>query len=521
MSFNALSILVLLFGAMSAVIAGYAWQHRSTAGAGMFACFMAAVAVYVIGYSLELASSDLATILVWSKLEYVGILTFPTLYLMFAMRFTGRGGWLRPRNVALLFVLPVLLFAVKLMDERYHLIYATAAVDSSGALPLLTFTRGPLYLAIAAYNLVMVTLGNVWLLQKRGHASTLYRRQATLILAAAAIIYIVYAYYLSGFSLIPTLRELDVNPFAYALWGSLVGAAIFRYGLFELEPVARDALIERLSDGVVVLDPQMRLVDANPAALGIFGWAQPPVGQPAEAAMPRWFDAAELRQADRPTRFEAELGGAEDAVGARVYEVTVSMLHPRRRQPLGYLAVIHDITARKAVERELHELSLVDELTGLTNRRGFNMLAAQLLGVSRRMHLNVILFFLDLDGLKGINDRLGHAAGDQALRDTAQLLKCVFRSSDVVARLGGDEFVILAAETRETSGQPLLDRLQERKREHNARAGRGFELSFSVGQARDDWEHPRPLDALLAEADAAMYGAKHAAKALANGAKPG
>jgi diguanylate cyclase (GGDEF)-like protein/PAS domain S-box-containing protein len=509
MTFNALSVVVLLFGALSSVVAGYAWRHRTTVGAQAFAGFLAAVTVYIIGYSLELASGDLPTILFWSKVEYVGILMFPAFYLMFAMQFTGRGRWLRLRNVALLFVIPLLVFAAKVVDERFHLIYASAAVDASGPLPLLVFTRGPLYLPLALYNLAVVTVANVWLVQKRSHASALYRRQTTLILVAAAIMYIIYLYYLSDFRLIPSLRALDLNPFAYALWGAVVAVAIFRYGLFELAPIARDALIERLGDGVVVLDPQLRLVDANPAALGIFGWAQPPVGQPAEAVMPRWFDQASLREPDRQTRLEAELGGAD---GGRTYEVTISPLREKRGQPLGYLTVVHDISARKAVERELHELSLMDELTGLTNRRGFNMLATQLLGVSRRMHLDAALFFLDLDGLKGINDRFGHAAGDQALKDTAQLLKSIFRSSDVVARLGGDEFVVLAAETPEASGQPLLDRLQEQRREFVTRAGRGYELSFSIGQARDDWTHPRSLDALLAEADQAMYAAKQAAQ---------
>jgi diguanylate cyclase (GGDEF)-like protein/PAS domain S-box-containing protein len=384
---------------------------------------------------------------------------------------------------------------------------ASVYVDMSGALPLLAFTRGPIYLLIAAYNLATVTLANYWLVEKRRFASRLYRRQTTLILAAAAIIYVVYGYYLTGVPLVPSLKELDLNPLAFAVWGIVIVLAIFRYGLFELAPIARDALIEMLSDGVIVLDTHSRLVDANPAAQSIFGWRQVPVGQPAEKVMEHWIDEKALTGMDRLTRLDAELSQAD---GTRFYGVMISPLMDRRGLRLGYLVVVHDISDRKAVERRLHELSLVDDLTGLTNRRGFNMLAAQLFGMARRMGLNAALFFIDLDGLKQINDRLGHAAGDQALKDTALILKGVFRSSDIVARFGGDEFVVLAVETTENSTEALLARVRDQLRAHNAGALRDYTLSFSIGLARDHWAHPRSMDTLLEEADQAMYAAKQA-----------
>ena len=154
------------------------------------------------------------------------------------------------------------------------------------------------------------------------------------------------------------------------------------------------------------------------------------------------------------------------------------------------MVVAHDISERKENEEKLRELSLADELTGLNNRRGFKMLAGQLIQVALRMKLDALLFYIDLDGLKGINDNRGHAAGDRALVETGQLLKNSFRSADIVARLGGDEFVVLAIELAENSDRSMHARLEERLKSQNDLPGRDYALSLSIGTARFEWENP-------------------------------
>jgi diguanylate cyclase (GGDEF)-like protein/PAS domain S-box-containing protein len=510
MEFNPFAIYVLVCGAMTVAIAYYAWRHRTAFGARPFALFMYALSVYIIGYSMELASADLAGMLFWSKVEYIGILAFPALYLVFAQEYTDQEKKLSRRIIFLLCAIPAVLWFFKIFDETFHLIYAAAWVDAGGAIPLLAFTRGPLYLVISAYNMVLLTLGNLLLLAKWRFGSPLYRRQTTLIVAAGLIIYGMYIFYLTGIPLVPTLKTLDINPFGYTFWSLAVGWAIFRYRLFDLAPIARDTLIERLSDGVVVLDGQARMVDANPEAHRIFGWREPPVGRPIGTLMDRWIDPTLFTMMEKPVKQEIRMGKESDSV---YYEITISPLGRIERQRVGYLFVAHDISERKATEQKLRELSLADELTGLDNRRGFKLLADQLIQVALRMKLDALLFYIDLDGLKGINDTLGHAAGDRALVETGELLKNSFRSSDVVARLGGDEFVVLAIESAAHSDQLMRTRLEERLQSQNARPGRDYQLSLSIGTARFEWEKPASLEWLLDEADKAMYQRKQAKKA--------
>ena len=207
--------------------------------------------------------------------------------------------------------------------------------------------------------------------------------------------------------------------------------------------------------------------------------------------------------------------------------------------PLGYLikpfqedelrcaieVAIHKHRAERAVrEREeallrnaelLQTLSLIDELTQLRNRRGFFELAQQALKVAQREHYAMGVFFMDLNGLKRINDTLGHQSGDQALRDTAEVLRATFRSSDILARIGGDEFVAMAHVHSTQDLHALSGRLREHLHEFNKTHRRPYPLNISVGMTLVDIPTEEDLESLLARADAAMYEEKRAVSSRA------
>ena len=145
-----------------------------------------------------------------------------------------------------------------------------------------------------------------------------------------------------------------------------------------------------------------------------------------------------------------------------------------------------DLTERHRLQAELRRMSVTDDLTGLNNRRGFFMLAEQEMKLARRLKKDLLLVFVDLDDFKSINDTHGHHVGDQALAETADILRTTFRESDVLARLGGDEFVALAMFSPEETDDVIETRLHQTLAEHNGRAGRRYALSISTGMARFD-----------------------------------
>ncbi len=193
---------------------------------------------------------------------------------------------------------------------------------------------------------------------------------------------------------------------------------------------------------------------------------------------------------------------------------SVSLVHDSEDKPAHFIFQIQDISERKRAESALQSLSLVDELTGLYNRRGFLAVTEQYLESFQRSDNGLVVLYADLDGLKGINDSLGHLEGDRALVRTAEVLKEAFRSSDIIARLGGDEFVLLAGVGADESAESLMDRLQQKIALANAQRNRPYDLSISIGVAHYDPDEACTIEELMGRADLVMYEEKRKKRTL-------
>jgi diguanylate cyclase (GGDEF)-like protein len=159
---------------------------------------------------------------------------------------------------------------------------------------------------------------------------------------------------------------------------------------------------------------------------------------------------------------------------------------------------------RKQMEAKVLRLSITDELTGLNNRRGFLLRAEQMLKLVERVHTHGWLIYIDLDGLKNVNDDRGHDAGDRLIRSAAAVLRDSFRDSDVVGRIGGDEFAVFAT----GSSRPAMEidvRLRQNIESYNSRFPDQPRLSMSIGVTRCDPNAMHTLEDMIHQADAAMY----------------
>lgn len=273
------------------------------------------------------------------------------------------------------------------------------------------------------------------------------------------------------------------------------------------------ALIEYASDVITVLDARGRIRYESPAVERVLGYAPDELlgrdvfelVHPEDAPRTRQALALAMRTPGVAITLEYRFRHG-DGAWRTLESVGRNLLHaPAVR---GVVVNSRDVSARRKAEDEVRRLSLTDELTGLHNRRGFRVAAEQLLRGARRTGDDLLLLYADVDGLKEINDRSGHAEGDRVLEGAARLLRAVFRDSDVVARVGGDELVVLAPGLSRAHAEAALVRLQERMGEWNAAHPGRARLSLSVGTAWYDPARLSSVQALLEAADAAMYDEK-------------
>jgi diguanylate cyclase (GGDEF)-like protein len=169
-------------------------------------------------------------------------------------------------------------------------------------------------------------------------------------------------------------------------------------------------------------------------------------------------------------------------------------------------AIRYAVRQQEETER-MRRLALMDELTGLYNRRGFILLSKQQLKLARRTNRNVLAVFVDVNGLKRINDTYGHVEGDRVLKHTANVLRKSVRDSDILGRVGGDEFMILAQEASVHSQHRITARLERNLKAHNEQLDQGrCALSLSFGFSPVGCRSS--IEDLMMQADRDMYGRK-------------
>jgi diguanylate cyclase (GGDEF)-like protein len=288
---------------------------------------------------------------------------------------------------------------------------------------------------------------------------------------------------------------------------------IFHCGIFDLSPMARNLVFNSMRDAVLILDPQDRLLDFNPAAKTLLpvlnkrnlGIAVVPM----LSEMPALATAVTKAQ----EREEICLDGPIDGSDGRCYEVETLPLFSVPANPgsrrVGRAVILADVSAQVRLREELRSRAETDPLTGAANRRRFHQaLEIECLRFGRnRLPLSVLM--IDLDSFKDVNDRYGHPVGDTVLRTVAQLLLLSLRKTDLLSRYGGEEFAVLLPETPLTGAMVIAERIRQTIRQKPIVAdGCLLEVSISVGVASHVEDSEASPEVLLKKADLALYRSK-------------
>ncbi len=480
---------------LTSVIAVIAWRVRGLRGASELTGLMICLTFWLVASAMTLLIPDLATKMIWKKLTYVGASIVPPLWLIFSARVTLDPKWLTAGLTATLFAVPLvtltLLFSTDFVLQDFRL---------DPDLPKgLTSSAGPWWGAHLLYSYGALLTGTLLLARAWTQHRGVYRRQLGIWIVSVTIPFGLNI--LRQTALLPGLN-FDPSPGALALCSLLILNGLLRHRLLALEPVALEGAIDNLRDGFIVLDIELRVVRANPAAHAEF--SVPLRDAPGEDAM-KVLKAWTLLQPALTTYRDQTMTVAADVV-ERDLEYRVSPVRDWRGRIAASVVIVRDVTEVRRYQRRIAEWAFRDALTGLANRRSLFDEGPAMLEVARETDQPCAVIYIDLDGFKAINDRLGHNVGDHILARVAGRLRELNRVDALVTRNGGDEFVIVVSTDRD-SATSLIKRLETAITTGIVFEGKELHVGCSIGLAMfpDDGDH---LETLLRSADAAMYSVK-------------
>ena len=338
---------LLVVTAVSTGLAFYAWKRRPAVGVVPFVWLMLAVAEWSLVYALRLVSADLPAKLFWAKVRYLGILAVPTAWFIFVLQITDREKWLTPRNLAILIIEPLTVLLLVWTNDWHGWYWSDVGLATSGSLLVWNATYGVVRWVHAGYTYLLLACGTLLLFQVFIRSLHPRRGQAGALLIGALAPLAADA--LSTWNLIPF--PLDLAPFALIVTGLTAAWSIFRFQLFDIVPVARNAIIDSMSEGVLVLDLQDCVVDVNPAAQNIIGRLPSRIlGQPVAELLADRLDLSEYCRDLDESRTEISLGSGR---ALRNYDLRISPLYEQHGHLIGRLVIFHDITERKQAETNL------------------------------------------------------------------------------------------------------------------------------------------------------------------------
>jgi PAS domain S-box-containing protein len=343
-------VLAPLAAAISVGVTIYIWRHRAVPGALALMGSMIAVSAWLILNTLELADPTEAGTVFWAKVTYPFFTVAPVLWLAFALQYTGRQRRLTPVRFAALCVIPLVISSLALTNDWHHLIWRSYTFVPASGLLAMSVTYGPMFWVHVLYGYTLVVVGAATIGGEYFRSFKLYRRQSTWLIVGAIAPLLVNIVYV--FRLIPGFRK-DYSAVGFAFAGVAFAIAMFRFRLFKLKPVARDALIDRMRDGMLVLDERDWLVDINVAAQEMLGGTSADiVGRPAAQVLSRWPALVELLYGTSAvqTDIAVEQNGTQ-----RHYDVGVLPLAAEQGRATGRLIVLRDITRRKRAEEALQK----------------------------------------------------------------------------------------------------------------------------------------------------------------------
>ena len=469
----------------------------------LFILNMAAKTIYCFGYAFSLTSSTLAQIRFWSVVQYCGMPFAPALGVLFVLKYLGYK--IKKWHVATLMAFPALALLANATNEFHHLHYKVYKVHETLGAPYNYIEVGPSYIVMGTFILVCFIISLLLLFSRLNDAGKSYRTQIWSLIMAHLIPMVTSFLYLIGV----TPPGIDPVPMVVGITSILMWWAIESTRLLTIMPVAKDAIFQSISDGVLVLDKPGRLVEYNTSCQRMFpGLNRSLFGQPLEAIWKAMFGPSSRvpEPGDQAQELEVNVAEPEE----RVYQIRLSpLIESENRSSKGTVMIISDITEFKRMQRMLERHAYYDDLTQILNRRAFFERCEKSVGQAEKENFRLTAILFDIDHFKQINDTYGHHAGDQVLLHVARTCEACLPPDALFARYGGEEFVIALFGRAAKEGCEIAEQMRQKIAEQPVWVdGVVIHATSSFGVADTIEPSAGSLQRLLHAADMALYEAK-------------
>ena len=329
----------------------YLWPRRRTTPKIFFLVLLGlASAIWSLGYALEIAGADLATKIFWAKTQYIGISLVPFLWMAFIAQYSNVSSQTINRGAPFLLIISLVTVILAFTNERHGLLWEKTYIYRAGNFSSLGIVHGPWFWIYFAYSYALIAIGTFVGIRSLGRMKGIYRGQVVALLIAVAAPWIGNFLYILGLSPIP---QLDLTPFAMSISVLAFTWGVTGFHLLDLSPIARDIVVEEMNSGMIVLNAQNHIVDANPTALKmlnqsasqVVGQTVPNVFGNMPGLIQRYIDVTEITE-------EIAIGEGD---ARRWYEVSISPIHDKQKAIGGRVITIMDISERKRMEILLQE----------------------------------------------------------------------------------------------------------------------------------------------------------------------
>lgn len=340
LEFSPYTVPLFVTSIMTFVVLLMAAQRTRIPAARIFILYCTAVIFWSLGYAFEFMAIGVQAKLFWAKVQYIGLIS-PVAFLLFAQLYLGFEESIEWQTFITLMIMPLIANVAAWTNEQHQMVWTSWSLDPTGRYPGLVLGHGVIFFGILAYSYLLLLFGVYYIWQAYHSHSEMRMRQAAILLGAVAAPWI--GNFLYVLQLTP--NGLDLTPISFGISSIILAVGLLGYHLLDVKPIARNHVIEKLADPVIVLDGQSRIVDVNPAAVSLLGKNRGNLlVQSASVVLGSLPGVKQLLETDGSIDLHIVL---ERDSELRIFNASVSLLQDDQAQIQGRVIVLHDITQRE------------------------------------------------------------------------------------------------------------------------------------------------------------------------------